>query len=197
MKFPIKKIKPFFDSNGFTLVELLVTISLMAVFVTFALGYNRTADQQLALFREEGKFVNEIYKARSLAITTFNRTGTSTDVPCGYGIHIASSTAVTLFKDLPDVPGNCKDYTQLSLGSIYSSQNGNEDVETISLNGIYISYSGSSDFSLNPIDILFVPPDPSVYSNKNFPINLQLTSPALSTSPIAVTINQFGQISTQ
>ncbi len=195
MKFPIKKLNIIFESKGFTLVELLVTVSLMAVFVTFALGYNRTADQQLSLFREEGKFVNEIYKARSLAITTFNRTGKSVDVPCGYGIHIASSTAVTLFKDLPDISGNCKTYTQPAL-NIYSPNSG-EDVETISLNKIYISYAGSSDFSLNSVDFLFVPPDPSVYSNKDFPINLQLTSPALPTSPISITINQFGQVSIQ
>ncbi len=187
------------DETGFTLIELMVTVSLIIVFVSMAVTYNRTADQQIALYREQGKLVNTFYQARSLAITTFNRSAQSLDA-CGYGIHIASSTSLTLFKDLPDPLNNnqCKDYASLVPSSIYTGSE--EDVNSIPLEDITISQicGGSICRNVvdNPIDVLFTPPNPSVFSNISFPIVISLHAPSVSPD-LNITINQFGQISVQ
>ena len=187
------------SQSGFTLIELMVTITLIIVFVSMAVSYNRTADQQIALYREQGKIANAFYQARSMAITTFNRNAQSLDA-CGYGIHIASSTSLMLFKDLPDPLNNnqCKDYASLIPSSIYTGSE--EDVNQIPLENITISQiCGSSICSNvvdNPVDILFTPPNPDVFSNISFPIVISLHAPNVSPD-LDITINQFGQISVQ
>jgi type II secretory pathway pseudopilin PulG len=206
---PISEIKSesLYNFDGFTLVEILVTISLIIIFTVTALGFNRTSDQQIALFREQGKVINEIYKARSLAVTTFNRTSQSEGVPCGYGIHIESPDQLIIFEDFPAGLANseCEQYTQVVPG-LYGE--GTDKVfEVANLNGVSMSFcagggqepcrdSGPID-PLNPVDILFVPPNPTVFSNKTFPFRIYLTAPLLPTSPLVIEINQFGQISVQ
>lgn len=179
--------------TGFTLIELMVTITLIAIFVSMAALYNRTADQQISLYREQGKVANAFYRARSLAITTFNRNPQSLDA-CGYGIHIASTDSLIIFKDLPDPlnDNQCKDYTS-SPSSIYTGSQ--EDVELVYINNVAINLVGGN-VADSPLDILFVPPDPRVFSNKNFPIVLSLHAPNISPD-LNITINQFGQISVQ
>jgi type II secretory pathway pseudopilin PulG len=195
-----KFFKPFFSFGGFTLVELLITISLIILFTATAATYNRTSDQQISLFREQGKVANEIYKARSLAITTFNRTSQSKDVPCGYGIHIDSADSIILFKEPASEMRNknCTDFTS----SIYNGD-ASKNVEVVPVEGVSIMEGGASitapDEEINAdnqIDILFVPPDPTVYSNKNFPITLSLKATRIE-SPLDIVINEFGQISVQ
>ena len=181
------------SQSGFTLIELMVTISMIVIFVSMAASYNRTADQQISLYREQGRVVNALYEARSLAITTYNRNPNSLDA-CGYGIHIASSTSLMVFKDLPDPLNNnqCKSYTQPT-GGIYTGSE--EDVDSVSLSGVTINVVGG-DVNSNPVDILFVPPDPVVFSNQPFPLVLSLHAPIISTD-LNITINQFGQVTVQ
>lgn len=173
---------------GFTLIELLVTISLIVIFTATAATYNRSTQQQIALFREQGRIINQVYQARSLAITTYNRPSDNTEVPCGYGIHIdrENPTEVILFRDNPSLDGSCRDY-DLYAGGIYE---GEEEVfERATLNGVTVS----ANFS----DLLFVPPDPKVYldSVSDFPATMTLeTSRGLS---VRMTINRFGQIVTE
>jgi prepilin-type N-terminal cleavage/methylation domain-containing protein len=189
------------SQSGFTLIELMVTISLIIVFVSMAVSYNRTADQQIALYREQGRVANAIYQARSMAIATFNRNTQSLDA-CGYGIHVASSTSLMIFKDLTDPLNNnqCKDYANLAPSSIYTGSD--EDVNSIPLEGVTISQicgNGNSicyDVNNYPVDFLFVPPNPNVFSNISFPIVISLHAPGVS-SDLGITINQFGQISVQ
>ena len=59
-----------FKDLGFTLIELMVTVSLTVLFTAFAATSNRSTNNQIALYTEQGKIINLIYKARSLAIST-------------------------------------------------------------------------------------------------------------------------------
>lgn len=178
--------------TGFTLVELLVTISLIILFVTITLGYNRTADKQISLFREQGSIVNEIYKARSMSVTTFNRAGQDMSVPCGYGIHVESTSSIILFQEPASL--NNSDCTNFNfIGSIYN-QDPTKNVEVVNLTGVSLADSNVG------MDILFIPPDPTVYfypiQSGNSSIILSLSAPLIS-SPANIEVNQFGQISIQ
>jgi prepilin-type N-terminal cleavage/methylation domain-containing protein len=185
-------MKPNHAQSGFTLVELLVTVSLIIIFTASAATYNRTADQQIALFREQGKVVNEIYKARALAISTFNRTSSSADIPCGYGIHIESANSIVLFKE----PASQRNNDCQTFPSIIYNADPTKDVEVVPLTGVSITVPDGIIDQDNSIDILFVPPDPKVYSNKSFPITLSLQATRIA-SPVNIEINKFGQISVQ
>jgi len=183
------RIPRVFHERGFTLVELLVTVSLIILFVATAAAYNRSADQQVALFREQGKVINSVYNARSLAIETYSRSGDRSTVPCGYGIHIdEGGKSIVLFKDLPLADGSCQVYEQSNFIPLF---NAGEIVETIALTDVSVSATFS--------DILFVPPDPKVYvyGVQNFPdpVSLTLSAPRAGFD-VTMSINQFGQIST-
>lgn len=173
--------------GAFTLVELIVTITLIVIFVTMAVSYNRSIGQQISLFKDQGSLVNAIYQARSLAIKTFSRAAQSADVPCGYGIHIESGDTIVLFKDLP-TGGVCNHYSP----PFYSGNQ--EDVEKIHLSGTTVN-TPAGDIT-SGVDILFVPPDPQVFSNRDFPIELKISSPQVS-DVFTISVNQFGQVSIQ
>ena len=178
-------------SAGFTLVELLVTVSLVAFFTSLAVGYNRSADQQIILFREQARAVNVVYQVRSLAIAIYSSPRGAT-VPCGYGISIPPDQQpgkgrLVVFKEMPSVRNN--DCSQFSgIGSFYDDP-ANELIETVTLDRV----SMLSDFS----EMLFVPPIPAVYgtgiNDGAFPVSLRLTTAAGYNTTI--TVNAFGQIS--
>ncbi len=176
---------------GFTLVELLVTVSLVAFFTSLAVGYNRSADQQIILFREQARAVNTVYQVRSLAIAIYSSPRGAT-VPCGYGIFIPPDQQpgkgqLIVFKEMPSVRNN--DCSQFSgIGSFYDDP-ANELIETVTLDRVSIL----SDFS----EMLLVPPIPAVYgtgiNDGAFPVSLRLTTAAGYNTTI--TVNAFGQIS--
>jgi len=190
----IQEIKK--SQRAFTLIELLVTVSLIIIFTATAVGYNRKIDQQIALFREQGRVINEVYKVRSLAITTYNRADNS-QVPCGYGIHIPQDAQGTsrmlVIKEPASVTQDCTSFD--SFLPLYDDQSvfdeQNKKVEEVVFSGVTIQ--------ANVSDILFVPPDPKVYAfgqtaGTLFPVVITIQTQAGFGSIIS--INEFGQITT-
>lgn len=179
MLFFVKKI--FVKKNAFTLVELLVTLSIIMIFMSGTIIYNKTTNQQMALFREEGNIIAMIQKAKSLAVSTFSVAGD--EIPCGYGIHMfPEENKVIIFKEIPG-PSN-SDCTFFQ-GNFYNEE---EKIEELKLKEVFLS----ANFN----DILFIPPDPSVYSNIDFS---QQKAEIVISSPrggdLSFNINKFGQIS--
>lgn len=128
--------------RGFTLVEVLVVVSITALLSSVLILYSRTGERQILLFREQAKVLNLISKSKSLALQTYIDGASA----CGYGIHFTLPGTLILFKDqAPDCAAS---------DNIYSGPD--EDFSHLILgDGIVIS---SADIS----DILFIPPDPSV-----------------------------------
>lgn len=195
LRFSIQSIKK--SQRAFTLIELLVTVSLIIIFTATAVGYNRKLDQQIALFREQGRVINEVYKVRSLAITTYNRADNS-QVPCGYGLHIpqdAQGTSRLLIIKEPASTENQECTSFSSFLPLYDDQSvfdeQNKKVEEVILSNVTIQ--------ANVSDILFVPPDPKVYAfgqttGPLFPVVITIQTQAGFGSTIS--INEFGQITT-
>src|SRR3989344_3199887 len=70
--------------RAFTLIEILVVISVITMLSAFVLTYNATSRNQVALRIEQAELVQTISRAKSLALATYNKP----EVPCGYGVYI-------------------------------------------------------------------------------------------------------------
>ena len=175
------------SSSAFTMVEILVTVSLLILFTVGAATYNRSADQQVSLYREQGKVINKVYDVRSFSISAYNRGGEE-DVPCGYGIYIppGNTSQLIVFKDLPDMSDECPSYPEHTSLVLYDGEE--ENVEVIDIKDITMT----ADFT----ELLFVPPDPQVYTSRvTFPVSITLSASRVATD-LVVSINSFGQITT-
>jgi len=77
--------------RGFSVIEMLVVMSIVAVLSSFLLVYNRTGELQIVLLREQAQLISTVIRAKGLALNTLIE-----DVPaCGYGVHITVSTGST------------------------------------------------------------------------------------------------------
>ena len=55
---------------GFTLIEVMIVVSMIVIFTAVGLGYSQDAGGQISFFRDQSKFVSEIYRVRAMAIAT-------------------------------------------------------------------------------------------------------------------------------
>jgi prepilin-type N-terminal cleavage/methylation domain-containing protein len=174
--------------SGFSLIELLVVVSILGVLTSLLILYSRDSEKQLTLIREQSKLVSTILRAKSLAVQTFTGEG----LICGYGVHFFENAGYTLFKDAK-VGNEC-----LTNDKVLTLPDTNEWEETVDLSslGVQISSGQTSD-------IFFIPPDPQVALNGVVPpgpvdvvIDLSIVIDGqLSTRSIKV--NNAGQVSTQ
>lgn len=130
--------------RGFTLIETLVILSIIAILSSVLLLYNRSGERQLILIQQKAKVIGEILRAKSLSIGTF----VADEPVCGYGVHFEQQT-FRLFKDL------ASDCSASDL--IYSADNPGETVEAFTLPG------GVNFSEIGARDILFAPPNPTVF----------------------------------
>jgi len=178
---------------GFTLVELLVTMSMMAIVTTGIFGYSRSNENQNNLNRAEQRLVFELGRVRALAMNnsrdpenqlggkwirwgiSFDNNGTSYD--------IKAQTC-----DLNAVPGGPFSNDK----GLCSISNGPVTIETIKLpTGISISSDDATS-------VYFLAPEPAVYNgsqrlygSSKVVIELVLQS---SGKTKTVEINSIGQI---
>jgi prepilin-type N-terminal cleavage/methylation domain-containing protein len=78
------------NKNGFTLVEILVIIAIMAVLSGIAIVYSHIGQDQITLSIEESKVAQFVLEAKELSIATYSSNGAT----CAYGVEFnyASST---------------------------------------------------------------------------------------------------------
>ena len=70
-------------NKGFTTIEMLVVIGVMALMSSVLMVYGRTGERQINLFKEQARIISALSRAKYLSVSTFGKT----DVPCGYGVH--------------------------------------------------------------------------------------------------------------
>lgn len=161
--------------DGFTLVEILVVVSITAMLSSVLILYSRTGERQILLFREQSKVINLIARAKSLALQTYID-GTSS---CGYGIHFALPDTMILFRD---IAADCE-----TSDNIYSGSD--EDFSHLILNsGIVFSAADVSD-------ILFIPPDPIIKLNPDQVSGIITLQTADGGTQARIKVNNSGQIS--
>lgn len=176
--YPIKR-------KGFTLIEMLVVMSIVALLSVLILAQYRYAQKQYALQQAAEKLASDIRRAQNMAISG---AGITQNI-YGYGIYLKKDDSTyTLYADTEPTRttknGNCF-YDRTG-----PSKDDKEYDVTLS-SGINIekvepAYPVSTGPYKDSLHICFVPPDPSTYIN-----NDQLVSPPTSIIQTATTTLTF------
>lgn len=166
-------------ARGFTIIEILVSLGIMAFLTSLLLLYSRTGERQIALFKEQAGLISAVLRAKSLAIQTFSEQAPA----CGYGIHFsAADNNFTLFKD--SAP-NCEEANK--------AYDPGEALETHDL-PTDLKFS-----QLDLTDVVFIPPDPKTWLDRDISKKEALVKIGFAdgTSEVIIKINNAGQVTTQ
>jgi len=156
----VESLKPGSDSKrAFTLIEILITISIMGILGGFLMAYNSTSRRQVALYVEASKIAQVIFRAKAFAITTLSQNPLPGQKNCGYGVHINYGTPATydifIYGTFP-VNFNCLSIPSMPAPAIDKSK-------TVAVN----SYTLDPNLTFDPsrsdkMDyVLFIPPAPT------------------------------------
>ena len=163
------------SQKGFTLIELIVVIFIVALTTSASMVYYRSGDRGFSLIRSAYLVAQGLRSAQELAISAkeFGESG----VPSGYGVYfnIYSPSEYIIFADLDD----SKQY------------NPGELLETVSLEkGVVVN--GFNPVT-NELNVVFNPPDPAVFFS---PTDANLASIRLSSkdSGKIIEVNKAGLI---
>ncbi|MEK7114751.1 MAG: prepilin-type N-terminal cleavage/methylation domain-containing protein [Patescibacteria group bacterium] len=164
--------------DGFTFIEILITMGILLMLTSVLLLYNRSGERQIILFKEKASVVGLILKAKSLSLNTL-----ITNEPiCGYGVHFETNSYL-LFKERST---DC-----INSDRIYTVADSQELVEEYTLSsGLKFSPTGFQN-------ILFMPPDPFVFFDGVFASGerLMTISNIDGSASVNLKINSSGQIS--
>lgn len=144
--------------SGFTLIEIIIVISITAILSSFMISYNHTSRQQLALYAEEMKLAQTIFRAKSLAISSYAQSSTSG--ACGYGVHIDySAMAYSVF--------SYNKPSGLACQKIKSIEQDYKNIVSTSKMDRNVRFKMLPGLAKNMDDVLFIPPDPLTILNSN------------------------------
>ena len=134
---------------AFTLIEMLVTLSIVTLLTVMVIGYSRRSESLTNLMRESERLIYNLKLAQSSAMLTLKN---SNQIICGWGVAFdVNNNQYFLFKDL----------AQTSCPANYKYDGGSELVDNFKpLNGVIIN-------SVNVDSIVFIPPNPDVYFSTN------------------------------
>lgn len=147
------------SQQGFTLIELIVSMSVLAILSTIVFYRSRSGERNLALRRSAQVVFQSINQAASNTLSSKNHDGTVSQG--GYGVHFEVGDGfVTLFADCNN------DQTFNATGTAASCVE-SPDIEpnypeTSHVNELepFIQVSAlQGDDVVNPLDITFVPPN--------------------------------------
>jgi prepilin-type N-terminal cleavage/methylation domain-containing protein len=138
-------IKNTLAKKGFTLIELVVVIGLIALMTALVLPNYRSGDQRLALQRSAHKLSQDLRRVQEMAISAKEFDGAPADYDYSYGVYLREDqpTQYILFADLD----NGKDYDS------------GEEIEILAFE-TRVEIGNLSPAS--SLTIVFSPPDPTV-----------------------------------
>ncbi|MBP8617651.1 MAG: hypothetical protein BWY48_00033 [Parcubacteria group bacterium ADurb.Bin305] len=179
----VKQLGMFKQNAGFTIIEMLVTITIITLLSTMILGYSRQAENTSLLTRMATRIVFELQGAQHSAMSTLSESGENI---CGWGVYFGEDvpqTEIIIFKDLCNVVTKEGNY----------HYNEGEAVEKISfLKGVELSYK-------NINSICYVPPEPRVVffpalSGDNNQAVLILKLEGVDIPYYKITVSKSGQV---
>ncbi|MEK7507621.1 MAG: hypothetical protein AAB602_00870 [Patescibacteria group bacterium] len=102
------------ERQGFSIIELLVVISITIMISALALTYTSSTQQQIGLYVEVQKLAELILRAKSLAVSTYNDKEVLDPgvVNCGYGVNIdygRNGYELFSYRVIPEGGKGCED----------------------------------------------------------------------------------------
>jgi prepilin-type N-terminal cleavage/methylation domain-containing protein len=186
-------------SAGFSLMELLVVISVIGIITSTVVFQHRGASEGLALDTAANTLVLEIRKAQAygLGVREFDRfDGVSDSYAAGYGVYVesdpGSSTEVTFFADHP----------QAGIQKVYDES---DDIEitSVTLQGdvFIVNIEDESGNTSGSGSVVYTRPEPNadLYVDGRFvdEIYITLQSSQNEDKERVVVVNKEGQVSVQ
>lgn len=180
-----KDQNPIFDIRisigGYTLLEILVVLAVTAILTSFIFSYSTTAREQVILSIERAKILQQILRAKSLSISTFN----NPDVPCAWGVHLDYGAQTYALAS----------YSTSTCGGIADVSSITAISQNFPLDPAVIYAAGANRVE----DILFIPPDPTVLlfvnGNTTTSQGFVYISAANGSATSAISVSDLGQIS--
>lgn len=159
--------------SGFTLLEMMIVLSLVIVLTSVTAVYNKGIGRQIVIAQQHAKVLGMLVKARSAGFTGINTAGPV----CGYGMHVDPGTrTIIFFKDL--------------CGSAQLNRyDAGEEIEQVVLDSSVVVTSDMSD-------IVFIPPFGKVSidnTDSKFTGTITVTSVSEGMTKL-VKVNSYGQI---
>jgi prepilin-type N-terminal cleavage/methylation domain-containing protein len=185
--------------RGFTLIEILVTLSILAVLSAVLIGYAAESSRQTFTLITRERVIRLLTRARALSTSTFLENLTALQDPavpkaCGYGLHVNREKGqLFLFRDMTtDCAATDYRYVQ---GTGDKPLESSLDSYTLDLGRIQFVSGSLPDLD----DVVFVPPNPKVYLNGDTTGSVNQAGIYLqvkdgSGAGAEVTINNAGQI---
>lgn len=162
------------SNEGFTLIELVVVVAIMATLSTVLFFNFRSASTGKTARNQVTSLIqSDIRRAQTMTTSSTQFNGA---IVCGFGIHYVSATSYIIYAGaVGGSPLNCtnadKNYNAAGLGA-------DSIVQTITLQNPKFNIKSSF------LDIFFEPPDPKTYINRNS---------ALNASPTIISVGVIGQ----
>lgn len=178
--------------RGFTLIELVVVLTVITVISGYLLLYNHTSRQQVNLYVEQAKLTQVVSRAKSLSLSLY-REASSTSF-CGYGVHIDyQAMGYSLFRYPKEGVSPCGSLTAIN-------KTLEQTVTDFSLNRelIFVPLPPGNKNRID--DVLFVPPDPTTLINSGGSLVANGSASVLlrtqdGSAEAGVAVNSTGQIS--
>jgi len=149
--------------GGFTLIELMVVLSIITILTGILVGYSKQNSKYLLLSTTEARILSLVSRAKFLSIETFFQDLGGPGTPrktCAYGVHVdTSANEIFIFQDrVPSVSG-CPATNKYEPGPNDARLTGELDV--VKINPELMVLGG------NLSDVVFIPPDPDVVINNS------------------------------
>lgn len=149
------------SNSAFTLVEVIVVMSIIVVLSTILVGYTRESGKRLILTTTEAKMLSLISRAKFLSIETFFKEqegpGNGEKI-CGYGVHVEGNE-LFIFQDKVASQDPCS-----SSNYSWNTNNSNDFKMGGELDRMIID---TQIFKMTSTlqNIVFIPPDPDIVIN--------------------------------
>ncbi|MDP3052941.1 MAG: prepilin-type N-terminal cleavage/methylation domain-containing protein [bacterium] len=168
------------DNKGFTIIEMLVVISIMVLLTSLLILYSRTGENQIILFRDQARLIAALNRAKSLSAQLFS----APEPPCSFGVHF--SQAENNFLIFRDLAADCQNSDNIYTGA----------------GELFEKYQLSPQVKFGDLtltNIVFIPPDPkTLIDNDPDKIEATITLQNLNgNASLKVKVNNAGQITTQ
>jgi len=183
-----------FTTKAFTLIELVTVIAITTILSGFFLAYSSSSRDQVAISTETAKVAQTIARAKSLALSTYNRT----PQPCGYGVSFDYDAQTYSVFGYVDTANGCRTINATGITDTWGGDPGKVRVDPVGETAAKTLLL-DKDAAGAVYGVLFVAPDPKVYLIQsggsilagNGLVHIQSKSGSFSNN---VTISAGGQI---